>query len=130
MQHIKDKYIRLVYGDECMDAAKFLRALADLINAAQDDTEDNVSAGTEIQSDETDVMVPPLQQEIELMKRATKVDSVFDKTEEVEVEVEEPDVNEIGASNDDNELSILKKNAGLGLGLVDASAKGYAHVQL
>jgi hypothetical protein len=112
---IMDKYLKIGYGEYGMDTAKFLRALADLIDSAQCGTKTIVSNGAEIHSDETDMMVPPLQQEIELMKKATNVDSVFDKTEEVETEIPEKEVVEIGSSEDDNELSILKKNAGLGL---------------
>lgn len=104
-----------------MDTVKFLRMLADLIDAAQGSlSKGSISDEKTIQSDETDVMVPPLQQEIELMKKATNVDSVFDKTKEVE-EPEESEVIEVGDTNNDtnNELSILKRNAGLGLGLTD-----------
>jgi hypothetical protein len=103
-----------------MDAAKFLRALADLIAAAQDMPEKSEEM---VKSDETDVMIPPLQQEIELMKKATNVESEFDKTENIEEPNNENDntVNEIGDSDNENknELNILKKNAGLGLGLAD-----------
>jgi len=125
MQHKKDKYLRIVYGEESMDTAKFLRALADFIEAAQTDATKTAVSGSGIQSDETDVMVPPLQQEIELMKKATNVDSVFDDTEKVKGEEPEQEAVEVGAANgdDDNELTILKKNAGLGLGLTDESVK-------
>jgi hypothetical protein len=101
-----------------MDAAKFLRALADLIAAAQDMPEKSEEM---VKSDETDVMIPPLQQEIELMKKATNVESEFDKTENVEEPENDKTVNEIGDSDNENknELNILKKNAGLGLGLAD-----------
>ena len=105
-----------------MDAAKFLRALADLIAAAQDMPEKSEEM---VKSDETDVMIPPLQQEIELMKKATNVESEFDKTENVEEPNNENDntVDEIG-SDDNNELDIIKKNAGLGLGIINSLTKG------
>jgi hypothetical protein len=103
-----------------MDAAKFLRALADLIAAAQDMPEKSEEM---VKSDETDVMIPPLQQEIELMKKATNVESEFDKTENVEEPENDNTVNEIG-SDDNNELDIIKKNAGLGLGIINSLTKG------
>ena len=94
-----------------MDSAKFLRALADLISAAQESPTENI-----IKSDETPVMVPPLQQEIELMKKATNVDSVFDKTENVDDQGENEnttnnEIAEIGSQENiaNDELTILKK---------------------
>ena len=129
-----------------MDAAVFLRKLADLIDMAQElpetkkepvevptvivkselptkskieigGNEDNFDEHTAIKSDETEVMVPPLQQKIELMKKLSGVESVYDETPcECEGECICGAKNE---STDEEELAILKKNAGLAVAVAD-----------
>jgi hypothetical protein len=73
----------------------------------------NVAVTTEVkpQTDKEtplNTMVPPLQQKIELLKRAVDIDNVFDGTS-----VDQLD-------NDDNELAIIKKNAGINPVALDA----------
>lgn len=70
-----------------MTMAELLRKLADLI--------DRSSAPEPLDQEETNVMVPPLQTKIELLKKSVGVDNVYDQDE------------------DENELAILKKNAGI-----------------
>jgi hypothetical protein len=109
-----------------MDAAVFLRKLADLIDMAQESpdktkndvggNEDNFVDHVAIKSDETEVMVPPLQQKIELLKKLSGVDSVYDKTCDCEGECT---CNAQAEPTDEEELELLKKNAGLAVVLDD-----------
>jgi hypothetical protein len=85
-----------------MNIAEILRGLADKIASA----EQGVSIGTHrlepVEVDNTDhtddaVMVPPLQQKQELLKKAAGVDSFYDDP----------------ASCESDPLTVLKQNAGL-----------------
>ena len=95
-----------------MRAAEILRSIADMVDKAESKKSDSahnpnqakltVMAKPEPQAPETpatdttvDTMVPPLQQKMELLKKAVGVDSIYDTEEE-------PD-----------ELDILKQNAGI-----------------
>jgi len=108
-----------------MDTANFLRALANVIDAAQNISSEK-SDGAAVQSSETDVMVPPLQQELELMKKIANVESVYDGCEcgQENCECEKAAVESDSSENVDDELTVLKKNAGLGLGLSDDKLEG------
>ena len=58
-----------------MKAAEILRKLADLV--------DTIERGdTEPESDNTGVMVPPLQQKIEIMKKSQGLDNIYDQDED------------------------------------------------
>jgi gamma-glutamylcyclotransferase (GGCT)/AIG2-like uncharacterized protein YtfP len=52
-----------------MRAAEFMRTLADLIDQLENKTDDVKSTEVETPMDSGDVMVPPLQQKIEYMKK-------------------------------------------------------------
>lgn len=52
-----------------MRAAEFMRTLADLIDQLENKTDDTKSPEVETPMDSGDVMVPPLQQKIEIMKK-------------------------------------------------------------
>jgi hypothetical protein len=52
-----------------MRAAEFMRTLADLIDQLENKTDDTKSSESETPMDSGDIMVPPLQQKIELMKK-------------------------------------------------------------
>jgi len=54
-----------------MRAAEFMRTLADLIDQLENKTDDTKSPESETPMDSGDIMVPPLQQKIELMKKMT-----------------------------------------------------------
>lgn len=54
-----------------MRAAEFLRKLADALAVIENDAEPETST-------ETDVMVPPLQQKIEILKKSQGIDSIYD----------------------------------------------------
>jgi hypothetical protein len=57
-----------------MRAAEFMRTLADLIDQLENKTDDTKSSESETPMDSGDIMVPPLQQKIELMKKMTNSD--------------------------------------------------------
>ena len=88
-----------------MKVADLLRKLADVIAAAEGDepseiTQSNSAELTPADADHTDhsdgnVMVPPLQQKLELLKKANGVESVY------------------GDDGEGDELSDIKKNAGI-----------------
>lgn len=93
-----------------MKAAEILRKLADLIDQHSDegvDRPENSVAHAELapvgvdHTDNTEVttMVPPLQAKLELLKKATGVDNVYD---------EEP-----CDSAEDAELALMKQRAGI-----------------
>ena len=63
-----------------MKTAEILRKLASLVDTIESD-------GTESQTDDTGVMVPPLQQQIELHKKEVGVDNVYDEQDQDEIEV-------------------------------------------
>lgn len=52
-----------------MRAAEFMRTLADLIDQLENKTDDSTASEVETPMDSGDVMVPPLQQKIEIMKK-------------------------------------------------------------
>lgn len=54
-----------------MRAAEFLRKLADALAVIEDDGQPETSA-------EPGVMVPPLQQKIEILKKSQGIDNVYD----------------------------------------------------
>ena len=54
-----------------MRAAEFLRKLADALAVIEDDGQPETSATP-------DVMVPPLQQKIEILKKSQGIDNVYD----------------------------------------------------
>jgi len=57
-----------------MRAAEFLRKLADALAVIEGDVEPDLPA-------ETDAMVPPLQQKIEILKKSQGLDSIYDDGE-------------------------------------------------
>ncbi len=92
-----------------MKTSEILRKLADMIDSSEEtDRPANSVPHAELEPvdvDNTDntelsTMVPPLQQKIELLKKATGVDNHYDDNEECGCE--EPD-----------ELDIIKQHAGL-----------------
>ena len=54
-----------------MRAAEFLRKLADALAVIETDRESETSA-------EPEVMVPPLQQKIEILKKSQGIDNIYD----------------------------------------------------
>ncbi len=60
-----------------MRAAEFLKTLIDLVDKGELSTNDNDEKST----DDTGNFMPPLQQELELLKKQNNVDSEFDEDE-------------------------------------------------
>jgi hypothetical protein len=97
-----------------MKAAEILRNILDLLDAEEKETAQqpiviNVNNGEVADSqqeepvdDDLGVMVPPLQQKIELMKKSAGVKSAYD-----------------AAPEEQDELAILKRQAGLNTAIAD-----------
>lgn len=105
-----------------MNPSEMLRKLADIIDSmGMDNAQSNmqpqaslapVNGLKQVDVDNTDqsddaTMIPPLQQKIELLKKATGVDNAFDNNSE---KGEESDC---GCGSESDEIDVLKKNAGL-----------------
>jgi hypothetical protein len=74
------------------------------------ETPDNADLGAE-----DDVMVPPLQLKLELLKRAVNVNNIYDDQRADEV-----------TSNDEDPLAAIKRNAGISSGGMTAVIHGIA----
>lgn len=85
-----------------MKASEILRQLADLIDAKEQGSETPVD-----QPD--DLFVPPLQLKLELLKKATGVENIYDSDSE-----------ENSEQHGYDELNTLKKNAGISVAALDA----------
>jgi hypothetical protein len=93
-----------------MNLSEILRALADKIDsmeqpAAEPNTSPNQAELTPVDVDNVDhteshTFVAPLQQKLELLKKATGVESIYDETCDT-------------ANDDDAEMAIMKRNAGV-----------------
>jgi hypothetical protein len=100
-----------------MKASEILRKLADVIDnqatAAVNGGEHNRGTMEPVEVDNTDhtegyTFVAPLQQKLELLKKATGVDSIYD--EPCEACGQTP----CGCEDADSEMDIMKRNAGIG----------------
>lgn len=102
-----------------MNTAEILRALADMIDQhSAPQQQEPQSAVLAPQPQEPtpkptlDKMVPPLQQKIELLKKAVSVPSEFDSEEE-----------DCGCGDGpDDEIAIMRKNAGMNPVVVSAAS--------
>lgn len=110
-----------------MNPSEMLRKLADIIDSmGMDSAQTNmqpqasmepVTGLKSVEVDHTDqsndaTMIPPLQQKIELLKKATGVENAFDKNTDGNEGPEHEEAEQAECSGED-EMSILKKNAGL-----------------
>jgi hypothetical protein len=102
-----------------MKPSEILRNLADMIDARQQNNM-SVQEPETIQSDEPevdtglahapdDIFLPPLQMKLELLKKATGVDNVYDEESAEEEQ-----------SNGYDELEHIKRNAGINVVALDA----------
>jgi hypothetical protein len=116
-----------------MKPSEILRNLADMIDARQQSERpigapgalsprimpkepevemvDDCGCDDELAQQPDDIMIPPLQLKIELLKKATGVESVYD---DEECDEEDP------KSHSYDELELIKKNAGLNPVVLDA----------
>jgi hypothetical protein len=96
-----------------MNTSDILRKLADYIDAQQQPKEVEVvepeGDGSGLAQQPDDVMIPPLQLKIELLKKATGVENVYD----------EPDSEDTEQYSYD-ELEHIKRNAGISVVALDA----------
>jgi hypothetical protein len=104
-----------------MNPSEMLRKLADIIDSmGMDNAQSNMQPQASLapvtglkqvdvdHTDQTDdkTMIPPLQQKMELLKKAVGVDSAFDDNEAGEE-------SDCGCGGESDEINVLKKNAGL-----------------
>jgi len=94
-----------------MKIEELLQKIIDL--ASQDEEPDTSEFDSE--EVETGVFMPPLQANIELMKKATGVDNVIDDEAESDCGEFDDEWQELAADPDD-ELQVIRKNAGLPYG--------------
>lgn len=86
-----------------MKTSEILRKLADIIDAKSE--EDN----KDLAQQPDDIFIPPLQLKLELLKKATGVENVYDEDSENQNE-----------SHGYDELNAIKKNAGISVVALDA----------
>jgi hypothetical protein len=111
-----------------MNIAEILRSLADIVDRANDPAEPDAgiqnpaqlsptAVGQEVDTpcnrdagEDADIMVPPLQLKTELLKRAVGVDNIYDPGE--------PRADQTHDHQDDEEIMLLRKNAGIPMAAV------------
>ena len=106
-----------------MKASEILRKLADLIDSQNTENTDGDHSAAQlipvevnnVDDTESNTFVPPLQQKLELLKKAAGVDSIYDQT--CPTCGETPCVCDVT-----NEMSILKRNAGLNPAVINISS--------
>ena len=79
-----------------MKVSEIIRQLADILDAEEQSTDTEHLA-----KQPDDLMVPPLQLKIELLKKATGVENIYDSEKEE------------NKSNSYDELAMIKRNAGI-----------------
>ena len=87
-----------------MKSSEILRKLADIIDAKEQEENSDLAQQPD------DIFIPPLQLKLELLKKATGVENVYD----------EDDQNSEQHGYD--ELDVIKKNAGISVTALDALA--------
>ena len=100
-----------------MKPSEILRSLADMIDAKQaqqqprevEIVDEPMGDGSGLAQQPDDIFIPPLQLKIELLKKATGVENVYD----------EPDSDDT-PQNSYDELNHIKRNAGINVVALDA----------
>jgi hypothetical protein len=87
-----------------MKASEILRKLADYIDAQEAE-----SSAEDLAKQPDDIFIPPLQLKLELLKKATGVENVYDEEAEEQAKQHAYD-----------ELNAIKKNAGINIVALDA----------
>lgn len=85
-----------------MKPSEILRQIADVLDAKD-------SSENELAQQPDDIFVPPLQLKLELLKKATGVENIYDEESEEE-----------SAQHAYDELNKIKKNAGINVVALDA----------
>jgi hypothetical protein len=98
-----------------MKPSEILRQLADMLDAQQNSAQSDEVAvvhpedQTDLQQSPDDLFLPPLQMKLELLKKATGVDNVYDEEGAEE-----------GEPHSYDELDAIKRNAGISVVALDA----------
>ena len=88
-----------------MKPSEMLRRLADLIDAKEKEQNDS----NHLAQQPDDIFIPPLQLKLELLKKATGVENVYDEESQ-----------ENNESHSYDEIDVIKKNAGISVVALDA----------
>lgn len=105
-----------------MKVNDILQQLADFVNNQHSTDEQDTAVvqvndeGKELAQQPDDIMIPPLQQKIELLKKAVGVENVYDEDQEsvamAEEEVAQP------TAEEEDELARMKRAAGIPVAVV------------
>lgn len=90
--------------------SEILRKLADMFDSENNPSTLSPVEATPAEQDKEEIMLYPLQQKLELLKKAVGVDNAFDTEEEPQ---EEPTCGCGGSDEYSDEMAIMKKNAGI-----------------
>lgn len=97
-----------------MRVDEILYKLADFVRAAQgqdEETVDAVQGHDKLAQQPDDIMVPPLQQKIELLKKAVGVENIYDEDQEQKALEEKERVTP--TPEEEDELEKIKRAAGI-----------------
>jgi len=100
-----------------MKISEILRSLADLVDVIGPDSSGESSLATQ----PDDIFVPPLQLKLELLKKATGVESLYSDEKSKKGKKKGKTADKKFANSYD-ELSVIKKNAGMNPVVMDALA--------
>lgn len=100
-----------------MTASELLRKLADMIDSASNEPMQPQASLSPVEVDhsahsEGETMIYPLQQKLELLKKAVGVDSTFDKNDDCGCGCGDAGDCEL-ADEEHDEIAIMRKNAGM-----------------
>lgn len=90
-----------------MKTSEILRQLADIIDTIDSDNKTKTNKESDLAQQPDDLYIPPLQLKLELLKKATNVENVYDE----DLENTKP--------HSYDELTAIKKNAGINVTALD-----------
>ncbi len=101
-----------------MKISEILRSLADLVDVIGPDSSGESALATQ----PDDIFVPPLQLKLELLKKATGVESLYSDEKSKKKGKKKGKTADKKFANSYDELSVIKKNAGMNPVVMDALA--------
>lgn len=101
-----------------MKISEILRSLADLVDVIGPDSSGESSLATQ----PDDIFVPPLQLKLELLKKATGVESLYSDEKSKKKGKKKGKTADKKFANSYDELSVIKKNAGMNPVVMDSLA--------
>ena len=101
-----------------MKISEILRSLADLVDVIGPESSGESSLATQ----PDDIFVPPLQLKLELLKKATGVESLYSDEKSKKKSKKKGKTADKKFANSYDELSVIKKNAGMSPVVLDALA--------